>query len=99
MAQPRGNVTKTPDKNKEAARVKSGGDKLKDDNQEPISGPSGTEVKQFPGLSNMKGLHQNQEGKDPLVNDVPTGADKIDSPVSDSFSAGTKRNIMVAGGS
>ena len=65
----------------------------------PMSGPEGMTAGEQPGLSNLKGLHQNQQGRDPSVSDVPFPAPIQDSdfPDKSTFTKGTKRHLDTSG--
>lgn len=69
-----------------------------DDGKGPVP-PPGTHVGKVGNLTNLKALHQNQEGRDKTVNEVPSPKSPTDAdyPSSETFSKGTKGFLKTGG--
>ena len=69
-----------------------------DDGKGPVP-PPGIHVGKVGDLTNLKGLHQNQQGQDPVVKDVPSPHSPTDAdyPSQETFSKGTKHFLKTGG--
>ena len=69
-----------------------------DDGKGPVP-PPGTHVGKVGDLKNLKGLHQNQQGQDPVVKDVPSpkSPTSADFPGDSTFSKGTRGRLKTGG--